>query len=260
MKIPLLPVKKSKVFLKAIVLLIADGPHRFSGLILLGKRLQKWAFCLSILKIPKKAKVIFITSTIAHEGKSLVSTNLASALTHAGKKTLLLGMDIRAPKIESYLGVRGKKGVTNFIVNNDISVEDIIVKAPKNEILDIISSGDIAPNPAELLMNARVTELFEYAKNNYEYVIVDTAAYSMVTDTLLISNFADAFIYVIRANFLDKRALSYIKSIYKEKRLPNMSILINGIDFKKSYGYGYGYGYGTTFEKSKRSWLKFGKS
>lgn len=207
----------------------------------------------------KKAKVIFITSTIAHEGKSLVSSNLASVLTHAGKRTLILGMDIRAPKIKSYLGVRGKKGVTNFIVNNDISVEDIILKAPNSEILDIISSGDIAPNPAELLMSPRVTELFEYAKDNYEYVIVDTAAYSMVTDTLLISHFADAFIYVIRANFLDKRALSYIDTIYKEKKLPNMCLLINGIDFKKSYGYGYGYGYGNKFEKSRSSWYKFGK-
>ncbi len=206
----------------------------------------------------EKGKTIFVTSTIAHEGKSFVATNLAAALAHAGKRTLILGMDIRAPKIEPYLGVRGKYGITNYIINLDLIPEDIIVGAPNINNLDVASSGDIAPNPAELLMNPRVKELFTYATDNYEYVIVDTAAYSMVTDTLLLSNFADAFIYVIRANFLDKRALKYIKSLYKDKRLPNMALLINGIDYKKAYGYGYGYGYGTDFDKSKKKWWKLG--
>ncbi|RPD98793.1 polysaccharide biosynthesis tyrosine autokinase [Aureibaculum marinum] len=205
-------------------------------------------------------KVVFITSSIAHEGKSLVSTNLATALSFAKKKTLILGLDIRAPKIEPYLGVRSKLGVTNFIVNSDISPNDILVSAPDNPNLDIISSGDLAPNPAELLMNARIKELFDFAKENYEYVIVDTAAFSMVTDTLLLSKFADAFIYVIRANYLDKRMLKYIKFLYKEKRLPNMALLLNGVDQKKTYGYGYGYGYGTTFENSQKKWWQFGKS
>lgn len=202
-------------------------------------------------------KVIFVTSTIAHEGKSLISSNLANTFAHAGKKTLLLGMDIRAPKIKSYLGIRGKYGVTNYIINSDLKASDVIMEVPDISNLFLISSGDIAPNPAELLMNPRVEELFNYAKSNFDYIIVDTAAYSMVTDTLLLSNFSDAFIYVIRANFLDKRMLKYIKFLYKEKRLPNLALLINGVDHKKSYGYGYGYGYGTDFEKSKRkTWWK----
>jgi len=201
-------------------------------------------------------KVIFITSTIAHEGKSLVATNLATALSHAGKKTLLIGLDIRAPKIEPYIGVKGKIGVTNYIINSDIVPEDIIITAPQNENLDIITSGDIAPNPAELLMNERVSDLIDYAKENYENIIVDTAAFSMVTDTLLLSKLADAFIYVIRANYLDKRMLRYVSFLHKEKRLPNMALLLNGLDHKKSYGYGYGYGYGTTFDNSKRPWWK----
>jgi len=203
-------------------------------------------------------KVIFITSTIAHEGKSLISTNLATALALAGKRTLILGMDIRAPKIESYLGARGEIGVTNYIADSNVVIEDIIFRAPDIDNLDVVTSGDLAPNPSELLMHPRVKELFTYVRENYEYIIVDTAAYSMVTDTLLLSSYADAFIYVIRANFLDKRMLKYIKSLYNDKRLPKMSILVNGVDHKKSYGYGYGYGYGTDFEKSKKkSWWKF---
>jgi len=204
----------------------------------------------------EKGKVIFITSTIAHEGKSLVSTNLATALALAGKRTLILGMDIRAPKIEPYIGIRGKIGITNYIVDSSIPIEDILFKAPKIDNLDVVSSGDLAPNPSELLMHPRVKDLFTYGRENYDYVIVDTAAYSMVTDTLVLSSFADAFIYVVRANFLDKRMLRYIKSLYHDKRLPKMSVLINGLDHKKSYGYGYGYG--TTFEKSQKKWWKFG--
>lgn len=215
--------------------------------------------------LPKTAdnndgKVIFITSSIAHEGKSLVSTNLATALSHANKKTLILGLDIRAPKIEPYLGVRSKQGVTNYIINSDISPKDIVVSAPNNENLDIITSGDLAPNPAELLMNVRIKELFDFAKENYEYIIVDTAAFSMVTDTLLLSKFSDAFIYVIRANYLDKRMLKYVSFLHKEQRLPNMALLLNGVDHKNSYGYGYGYGYGTAFENSQKRWWQFGKS
>ena len=169
-------------------------------------------------------------------------------------------MDIRAPKIKSYLGVRGKHGVTNYIVKSNIKPEDIILSVPETENLFVASSGDLAPNPAELLMNPRVKELFEFCKENFDYVIVDTAAYSMVTDTLIISHFADAFIYVIRANFLDKRYLKFINGLYKSKRLPNMALLINGIDFKKAYAYGYGYGYGSKFEATKNIWSKLRKT
>lgn len=204
-----------------------------------------------------KGKVVFITSTIAHEGKSSISTNLAVALSHGGKKTLLLGMDIRAPKLKNKLGINNTIGVTNYIINSDINPEDLITHSENTENLDIILSGDIAPNPAELLMNPRVAELFKYGVENYEYIIVDTAAFSMVTDTMLLSKYADAFIYIIRTNFLDKRFLKYINSLYKDKRLPNMSLLINAVDHKKSYGYGYGYGYGTEFNKTKKPWWKF---
>ena len=204
-----------------------------------------------------KGKVIFITSTIANEGKSLVSTNLATALAIAGKKTLILGMDIRAPKIESYLNGKSLHGVTNYIVDSNLEPKDIIMKAPNIPNLHIASSGNLAPNPSELLMHSRVGELFSFAKDNYEYIIVDTAAYSMVTDTLLLSSHADAFIYVIRVNFLEKRMLKYIKSLYNNKRLPKMSILINGIDHKNSYGYGYGYGSDFEKEEKKNKWWKF---
>lgn len=198
-----------------------------------------------------ESKVIFITSTIAHEGKSLVSSNLATSLAHAGKKTLLMGMDIRAPKIESYLGSRGQIGITNYIANSNIKPNDITIDS-NVENLSIMSSGDLAPNPSELLMDNRVSDLFDHSRENYDYIIVDTAAFSMVTDTLILSKYADAFIYVIRTNFLDKRMLKYVGNLYKDERLPNIALLVNGVDHKKSYGYGYGYGYGTQFEEKNK--------
>ncbi|MDJ0645809.1 MAG: polysaccharide biosynthesis tyrosine autokinase [Flavobacteriaceae bacterium] len=195
-------------------------------------------------------KTIFVTSTIANEGKSFISSNLASSLAFAGKKTLLLGMDIRAPKIKTYLGIRGTKGVTNFIIDTKLNTKEITVSVPKIKNLDLISSGDIAPNPAELLMNYRVKELFEQVKSQYDYIIVDTAASSIITDTMLLRDYADAFIYVIRANFLDKRQLGYLKAVHRDKRFPNLALLINAVDPKK--GYGYGYGYGSEFEKKNK--------
>ena len=184
----------------------------------------------------KIGKTIFITSTIANEGKSFVASNLAASLGYAGKKTLIIGMDIRAPGLKPYIGIRSSKGVTNFIIDQEMSLNDIIVKVPGIENLDLISSGDLAPNPAELLMNSRVKELFDEVKEIYDYIIVDTAASSIIADTSLICSNADAFIYVVRANFLDKSLLGYVNSVYKNKRFPNMALLINGIDHKKGLG------------------------
>ena len=123
------------------------------------------------------------------------------------------------------------------------------------------SSGVVPPNPAELLMTKRVENLFTIVKEEYDYIIVDTAPVNLVTDTLLIAKYADMFMYVARANYLDKRLLSIPQSLYKEKRLPNMAMILNDTDPKRSYGYGYGgYGYGYVIEE--KPWYKklFNKS
>lgn len=205
----------------------------------------------------KKGKIIFITSTIAHEGKSFIASNISASLGHAGKKTLLIGMDIRAPKLKQYLGIKGNIGVTNYIINSNLSLTDIVLKVPKVENLDLISSGDLAPNPSELLMSPRVKDLFDEVRELYDYIIVDTAASSIITDTMLLRSYADAFIYVIRADVLDKRQLKYVNSIYKNNRFPNLALLVNSVDHKKA-GYGYGYGYGYDHDKSKKkAWWQF---
>lgn len=200
-----------------------------------------------ILDDKSLGKTIFVTSTESKEGKTFTAINLASSLAISGKKTLLLAMDLRAPKISNYLDLELKtnKGVTNFLKYSDIRVEDIIRPEAKIKNLDFISSGDIPPNPVELLMSSRLDILFDYIQNRYEYIIVDTAPVGMVTDTLQIAKYADLTLYVIRANYLDKRKLHIPEKLAKEKRLKNLLTLINGSDHSMgAYGYGYGYGYG----------------
>ena len=202
-------------------------------------------------------KTIFITSTTSGEGKSFISINLAAALSLSNKKVLLMGMDLRAPKVTEYLGIPERKGITNFITNEKVSLDDIKFSIPEIKGLDIIASGVIPPNPAELLLHAKVKELFEEVKKDYDYIIVDTAPVNLVTDTLLVSKYADMFLYVSRANYLDKRMLNVAQTLYNEKKLVNMAIILNDTDMTRGYGYGYGYGYGNAYvETIKKPWYK----
>lgn len=210
--------------------------------------------------VDSSCKSLFVTSTISGEGKSFISVNLASALALSGKKVALVGMDLRAPKITEYIGAYKKKGITNYIKDTTVELEDLKITLKDHDKLDIYSSGIIPPNPAELLMHSRVQEMFEKLREEYDYLVVDTAPVNLVTDTLMISEYADMFVYVARAGFLDKRFLTTPQSLYKDKRLPNMAMLINGSDYKKGYGYGaygaYGsYGYGASSEE-KRWWKR----
>ena len=107
------------------------------------------------------------------------------------------------------------------------------------------SSGSVPPNPTEILMSKKIKELFEVLKQQYDYIIVDTAPVSLVTDTLLISRYADASIYVVRANKIDKEMLRIPNELYKENKLNKLTIVLNDSDVTKGYGYGYGYGYGS---------------
>ncbi|OUR90675.1 tyrosine protein kinase [Flavobacteriales bacterium 34_180_T64] len=187
-----------------------------------------------------KCKTLFITSTTSQEGKSHTSINLATSFSFSEKRVLLIETDIRVPKINKYLNITAKKGLTDFISDKSLSIEDVTVSVKDNAFLDVIPSGTIPPNPAELLMSDRVDYLFAEVQNTYDYIIVDTAAVGLVTDTFHISNHADMFIYVVSANKIDKRQLHVAQTLYDEKRLPHMAVLLNGTSKKKGYGYGYG--------------------
>jgi capsular exopolysaccharide synthesis family protein len=205
-----------------------------------------------------RSKKLFVTSTKAQEGKSHTSTNLASSISFSNKSVLLIEMDIRMPKILAYLELeeKSKIGLTDYIADKSILPEEIVIKHKDNAFLDIISSGTIPPNPSELLMSERIKELFNYFESKYDYIVVDTSAVGLVSDTLLISKFADMFIYVVSADDIDKRQLAHVaQPLYDEKRLPNMTMLLNSVRVGKK-GYGYGYGYGNNPNKKKK-WYNF---
>ena len=214
----------------------------------------------------KNSKTIFVTSTTSGEGKSFIASNLACALSLSGKKVALLGMDLRKPKITDYLDVPNQRGVSNFIIDKDMQFQDLGFPMPGYKGMDVFISGVIPPNPAELLLHPKVDVLFTQLQAKYDYVVVDTAPVSLVTDTLMISKYADMSIYVSRAGYLDKRMLSFPEMLYNEKRLPNMAMLINASDHNRGYGYGAygayggygGYGYGQ--EKLLPWWKKIFKS
>ncbi len=201
-----------------------------------------------------QAKTIFVTSTMAQEGKSHTAINLAASLSYSEKKVLLIDTDIRIPKLDDYLGLENTYGFTDFLSDPKLGMDDIMVSPKNNNYLDVIPSGTIPPNPAELIMSERVAHLFSSMKKKYDYIVVDTAAVGLVTDTLLISHHADMFIYVVSSEKLDKRQLHVARTMYEEKRLPNMAILLNGTSKKDGYGYGYGYGN----KPGKKKWYKFG--
>ena len=203
-------------------------------------------------KVPEGvAKTLFVTSTFSSEGKTFISVNLAATFALSGRKVLLIGMDIRNPKFAEYIDVPSF-GLTNYLSSGDNNIEDYIIKHSGYDNFFILPSGVVPPNPAELLMSRKVDQLFEKIKKEYDYIIVDTAPVSLVTDTLLVAKNADTFVYVMRANVLEKRMLSIANTFYREKKLPNMCILLNDTDSTK--GYGYGYGYGTVEEK--KPWFK----
>lgn len=200
-------------------------------------------------KAEDECKIIFLTSTISGEGKTFVSANLAATFSLSGKKVLLMGLDLRNPKLYEYLKVN-PLGISNYVTSNNKTLNEYISNVEGYENFDVLSSGSIPPNPTEILMSKKIKEVFDTLKSQYDYIIVDTAPVSLVTDTLLISKYADATIYVVRANKIDKEMLRIPNELYKDKKLNKLTFVLNDSDVTKGYGYGYGYGYGAKAENT----------
>ena len=145
-------------------------------------------------------------------------------------------------------------GLTDYLSSNKAQIGDSIFKLKNFENLYVLPAGIIPPNPTELLMSKKVEELFTQFKKEYDYIVVDMAPVSLVSDTLMLAKYADASVYVVRANFLDKRMLHIPKILYKEGKLNNMAMVLNDTTLNKSYGYGYGYGYG--IKEGPKPWYK----
>ena len=202
-----------------------------------------------------ECKVIFSTSSTKGEGKTFTAINSASVFASNNSKTLLIGSDLRNPQLHNYLGVSKKNiGLSSYLVDAELTMNDVIFKTEKDINFDIILSGEIPPNPSELLNNGRLEDLIAEARKIYDYVIIDTAPTMLVTDTLTIIDQADAIIYMVRANFTELKILRHIKDLSKFNMKKNVGIAINAVDEKKGYEYNYGYGYGYNTETKVKKW------
>ena len=192
-------------------------------------------------------KVIMCTSTNSGEGKTFNAGNLAMSFALLGKKVLLIGLDIRKPRLGELFELNDTaRGITNLLVKDSPSEEQIkqqILPSGINDHLDIMTAGPIPPNPAELVARASLDLIMEQLRQMYDYIIVDTAPVGLVTDTLAIGRVCDATVYVCRADYTPKESIELVNGLATEEKLPNVSIVINGIDMsKKKHSYYYGYG------------------
>ena len=192
-------------------------------------------------------KVILFTSSTSGEGKTFTAANLAVSFALLDKKVVLVGLDIRKPRLAELFEINDHQhGITNLLTQPDPTAADVkkqILKSGISNNLDILMAGPIPPNPAELVARKSLDQVIDILKETYDYVLIDSAPVGLVTDTLQIGRVANATVFLCRADYTPKEAFDYINDLAKEKKLPNMCVVINGIDMsKKKYGYYYGYG------------------
>lgn len=192
-------------------------------------------------------KVIMFTSTTSGEGKTFTASNVAISFALLGKKVIIVGLDIRKPRLAELFEIDDHHhGITNLLAKEQNTWNDIqeqILKSGINGNLDLLMAGPIPPNPSELVARQSLDDVIEQLKEHYDYILIDTAPIGLVSDTQQLGRIADATIYVCRADYTPKSSFELINALNKEKKLPNMSIVLNGVDLsKKKYGYYYGYG------------------
>ena len=192
-------------------------------------------------------KVILFTSSTSGEGKTFNAANLAVSFALLGKKTILVGLDIRKPALGRLFDITDRqKGITSLLVRDNITNNDVasqVVNSNANKNLDLLLAGPTPPNPTELLARENLGEIINILRENYDYVILDTAPVGLVTDTLQIGKYADVTVFICRADYTPKSSFGLINSLAEEHKMKNMCVVINGIDMsKKKYGYYYGYG------------------
>lgn len=190
----------------------------------------------------KEEKVILVTSSVSGEGKSFFATNLALSLSLIqGKKVVLVGLDVRNPRLAEYLSLDNKKGVTTYLASDEAVPSDVIISVPHlHSSLSVVPAGPIPPNPSELLLSDRLELFFDYLRENYDYIIVDTAPVGMVSDTFSLARISDATIYLFRADYTNKSYLKLVRNLSEEEKLKKVSLVMNGTTTKTGYGYGYG--------------------
>ena len=197
--------------------------------------------------LKENEKVILFTSSMSGEGKTFNATNLAISFALLGKKVILCGLDIRKPALGRLFELsEHHEGITRILTLDKVTASDLreqIVESGVNPNLELLMAGPIPPNPTELLARRSFEQVVSLLRQQYDYIIFDSAPVGIVSDTLEISNYADLTVYVCRADYTPKSSLDLLNSLDSEDSLPNPCVVLNGIDMsKRRYGYYYGYG------------------
>ena len=188
------------------------------------------------------SKTLMITSSISGEGKTFCSINIATVFALSEKKTVIIGLDLRKPRLAEEFNLKNSTGVVNYLIKQNSL--DEITNATQIPNLDVILSGPIPPNPSELILSDGMKELIEELKQKYDYIILDTPPVGLVSDAIELAQYADVTLYIVRQNYTKKDMISLLNTRIKRGELNNASIVFNGYENKAKYGSGYGYGYG----------------
>lgn len=208
-----------------------------------------------------KEKVFIVTSTTTGEGKTFIASNLAMSLALLEKKTIMVGLDIRKPRMAELFGISDRQhGITNILTKEECNWEEVkaqIVASGVNHNFDLLMAGPTPANPGELMVRKSLKQTIALLKEHYDYVIIDTAPVGLVADSLQLSKLADRTLFVCRADFSTKSSFTYINKLDEQKKLPNISIVINDIDLSKKK-FAYSYGFGKYSKNGNRSFGSYG--
>jgi tyrosine-protein kinase Etk/Wzc len=185
--------------------------------------------------------VISVTSTISSEGKTFISLNLAIITAMLGKKVLLIGLDLRKPRIHKVFEINNDIGISTFLSGN-CKYKEVIQKTPLDNLF-YAASGPVPPNPAELIESSRMKYFFDQVKKEFDFMYIDTPPLAVVSDALLLTDFVDVNIFVVRQRFSSKHTLELIQEFYQAGKFKNIGIIVNDISLSGYYGYGLRYGY-----------------
>jgi capsular exopolysaccharide synthesis family protein len=188
------------------------------------------------------AKTLMITSSVSGEGKTFCSLNIATVFALSEKRTVILGLDLRKPKLFDEFNLTNEVGVVNYLIKQ--KTVDEIINPTHIPFLDVIFSGPVPPNPAEMILSEGMKDLIEELKAKYDYIILDTPPVGLVSDALELAQYCDVTLYIVRQNFTKKEMITLLNNRIKRGELNNTSIILNGFQNKAKYGAGYGYGYG----------------
>ncbi len=191
------------------------------------------------------SKTLMVTSSISGEGKTFCSINIATVFALSEKKTVIVGVDLRKPKIFDDFKIENGLGVVNYLIGQK-TIDEVIQKTHIPH-LDVITSGPIPPNPSELIISEAMDEFIQELKLRYDYIILDTPPVGLVADAVELAKYSDVTLYIMRQNYTKKDMVTLLNNRHKRAELNNVSIIFNGYENKAKYGYAYGYGYGYSY-------------